>query len=191
MRRLSEHAKIAEMTSYTTTIPRSLGAIAAGIGGCAVVFSTVVVLVGAIDGGLRNIDWGWVAGSVTGSTFLVTLAVGAVICLVELPLWLVFHFIGLRHWLFALPLGGAVFFMAWFAPHTAWFSMPLAGDAGDGYGWEEAGRDSMMAALAGVALAAVMWRVAYRTAPATVSAHLSMTIFGDLAPDGRAGDRLV
>ena len=155
---------VEEMRShFSTSFTRSFLAVLAGLSICAAVFAAIVTMLAALDGRFQSIDWSWVGQQFIGSAPQIIAALGVVICVIGIPLWLPLHFSGRRHWLLAVLLGAVLFFVAWFGPHTEWFSMPLAGYHDD-YGWDDAGRDSLGAALVGAAIAGVMWRVAYRKA---------------------------
>jgi hypothetical protein len=148
-------------SQFRTTPWRSFLAILACLSICAAIIGAIVTFVAALDARFQSVDWNWVGQQFGGSALLIVGAVGAVICVIGIPLWLPLHFAGRRHWVLAVLLGALLFFVGWFGPHTAWFSMPLSGDGYDDYGWSDAVGASVGAAL----VAFVMWRVAYRKAP--------------------------
>ena len=152
-------------SQFRTTPWRSFLAILAGLSICAAIFGSIVTFVAALDARFQSVDWNWVGQQFGGSALLIVGAVGAVICVIGIPLWLPLHFAGRRHWVLAVLLGAFLFFVGWFGPHTAWFSMPLSGDGYDDYGWSDAVVASVGAALVGALVAFAMWRVAYRKAP--------------------------
>jgi hypothetical protein len=148
---------------FQTTFKRALAALFVGMLLCSLILVLVVVASAAL-GRSGNVDWAWVVQELSGLA-LPGSAIVAGICLVGAVLWLPFHAGGWRHWSLAALVGGVLFFLAWFLPHTDWLHMPLSGYDIDNYGWREAAAASALVGAIGVLIAGAMWRTAYRSAP--------------------------
>lgn len=96
-----------------------------------------------------------------------------------LPLWRLLHRLRWRHWLVAAVIGAAMTFVVDFGIETNFFGLILpspnsnfsAGDAGGltiadsrltPHGWSVGFQDALLLSAAGVVVAQVIWRIAYR-----------------------------
>ena len=155
------------MPRFHTTAKRALAGLLVGMVLCAATLA-VVVVVSAMAGRSGNIDWAWILQELSGLA-LPTSAIVAGICLIGSLLWLPFHALGWRHWSLAMLVGGLVFFLAWFLPHTDWLHMPFSGHDIDDYGWKDAAIASALVGVIGILIAGTMWRTAYRIVPRSLS----------------------
>lgn len=163
--------------SYFTTPGRMVLGLAGGALTGAALFSVYVLLAAAQGGGTSG-------GSAWG-ILLVTFVYSAVIwsiglVAIGLPVWLLLHFLKLRHWLWAVSVGavltfGAVYVFAmesgifW---HMAGFTI---GDFVDpatlseselaSRKWQSALLASFVLSVIGTAVASAVWRIAYRPVP--------------------------
>lgn len=148
------------MQRFSTTVARSSTAFLVGLAMCVSAFVAYATrldwMTGAVDlqRFLQNALQSMLVRATTGDA--------VILCLAVVCFWLPLHFLGIRHWLVALALGAILLFLRFFGAHTQWFSTPPAGDGLNLYGWADAAADSVPWAFAGLALAGVMWRVAYR-----------------------------
>jgi hypothetical protein len=115
-------------------------------------------------------------------TFVVALVVWAVgLMIFGFPIWWLLHKLGLRHWLIAIFVGGALSFLVGLAIDTRLFELlppPAdfnysAGDSGGPtivanrltpHGWNAALLSALQLSVGGALVALVIWRVAYRSA---------------------------
>jgi len=139
---------------YETTIDRTGLALGAGSG-----LAGGIVLALLLMGGQRDplaLLGGWAIGSVFS---------GIAITAVGGPVWLVFHIAGLRYAWHAAAVGALTAMLIFVGAQTYGFGM-FAMPAIDGrtwlYRWLSALASSALLAILAAAIAAVMWRIAYR-----------------------------